>query len=119
MRAWHGLPLIAAIGLSMGGCSATAPVKVTLPNGQILRGSTTGELSGGRFEIAGSRTSCVGEYDALSLARVITLTGRCSDGRTAHVVARRDPGLQSGRGRIVFSNGEQGSFIFGPDAARF
>lgn len=43
----------------------------------------------------------------------LVLTGKCSDGKTGHIVVTRTPDLMSGSAIVRLSNGTRGQFVFG------
>jgi hypothetical protein len=105
--------------LLLCGCSVTQPVAVITKQGQILRGSTTADLSGGSFEATDGKLTCSGTYDPTTGSITLSVKVLCNDGRTGFAIVTRDRGLQSGSGRIRLSDGTEADFVFGPAAQAF
>jgi hypothetical protein len=103
---------------SIAGCvSITAPVLVSPKNGdEPLRGTVTVDLSGGKFGVANSKIQCSGEYPNALGERVVTITARCSDGRTgAGTAVRTAP--RGGSGTMRMSDGAEAIFAYGSEVA--
>jgi hypothetical protein len=109
------------------GLADSEPVLVVSANGQILRGTVSASLIGGRgrVEATDGKLTCAGDYNSdVAPSAALAIPIRCTDGRTG--VARRtfiavstnvDQGLgvvlNRGRGVIRMSDGEDASFAFG------
>lgn len=107
-----------AVTITIGGCSVTVPVAVIGDNGEIMRGSATGNMVGdSTFEAANERARCSGTYDARP-AETVSFALRCTDGRTGIGRAIRD-NPTSGSGTITMSDGTTARFMFGPSARGF
>ncbi len=111
-------PLV-TVAVMLTACDNTQPVVVIGLNGQTLKGTATGALSGGSFSVTDGRLTCSGHYDSWSLERTITMQAICSDGRKGIVVSTRDSSGISGHGTVTLTDGTQAQFIFGPAAANF
>jgi hypothetical protein len=105
--------------VALASCAITQPVAVISKNGQILRGTATGSLTGGSFEASDGKLTCSGSYDALSESITLNAKVTCNDGRTGFAIITRDRGLQSGSGRIRLSDGSEADFVFGAAARAF
>ena len=108
-----------AASLLIAACSITEPVVVIGANGQTLRGTATGALSGGSFSVTDGKLTCGGSYNSWSLEPTIQMPVLCSDGRKGIVIATRDSSGFSGHGRVRLTDGTEADFIFGPAAANF
>jgi clan AA aspartic protease (TIGR02281 family) len=93
--------------------SITVPVTVVMQGGDVFRGSSTATTTGGSFSVADGNDICAGNYDSTNTSRVLTSPVRCSDGRIGTVTANRDRDGRSGAGTVLFTNGDQGYFVFG------
>lgn len=100
------------------GCSASGPVAVIAPGGQVLRGMTTSSLAGGDFTVSAPGLSCTGQFDPAPGSRTVSITARCTDGRVGIGRALRDS-PQSGSGTITMNDGSEAKFVFGAAAAGF
>jgi hypothetical protein len=107
------LIILAYVGLCGCALSVTAPVVVTPKNGEEpLRGTVTATLAGGKFGIANSKIQCSGEYPNAAGERAVTVTTKCSDGRTGTGTAvRTAPG--GGSGTMRMSDGTEAIFAYG------
>lgn len=111
--------LAVVLAVSLAGCSVTEPVVVIGKNGQILRGTATADLSGGRFNVTDGKLTCAGSYDGYDTSTTISMPVHCNDGRKGMVIATRDAGGRSGSGRVRLDDGMDADFIFGPAAKSF
>ncbi|MGH6851231.1 MAG: hypothetical protein ACREDD_12430 [Methylocella sp.] len=100
-----------ACAFCLGGCAAgSVPLALIGQHGEILRGTRTVSLGGVSISVTNGKTTCSGSYGASGSTFPIL----CSDGRTG--IARfSDP--ESNGGKVRFSDGTEGDFIFG-DGAR-
>lgn len=103
----------------LGGCTNTQPVAVIMPSGHILRGTATGALSGGSFQVSDGKLTCSGSYDSLDMSPTITMPVLCNDGRKGFVVATRQPNGTDGFGKVTLNDGTEANFVFGRAAAAF
>lgn len=111
---------IALLSLStctLSACAITEPVEVITDQGEVLQGSATAALSGGRFSVSNGRLTCGGTYDALDTSPTIVIPASCSDGRTGTITAHREPNGTSGSGTISLSDGSRATFAFGQAVA--
>jgi len=109
--------MLAAI---LSSCAVTEPVVVIGPNGQTLRGTTTGRMNGdGSFSVTDERLTCSGNYNSLSTEPTINAKVLCSDGRKGIVISTRESSGLAGHGTVKLNDGSQWTFIFGSAAANF
>jgi hypothetical protein len=97
--------------------SVTVPLAVISEHGEILRGTNTSAISGGSFSVTNGKITCTGSYNAVTDSKPLTLPILCSDGRTGIAIATRDAQF-SGGGKVRFSDGSEGNFIYGDAASR-
>ncbi|WGJ15775.1 hypothetical protein QEV83_05815 [Methylocapsa sp. D3K7] len=97
--------------------SVTVPLAVISEHGEILRGTNTSALSGGSFSVTNGKITCTGSYNAVTDSKTLTVPILCSDGRTGIATATRDTQF-SGGGKVRFSDGSEGNFIYGDAASR-
>jgi hypothetical protein len=102
--------------VALAGCSVTQPLAVITKNGQILRGTTTADLSGGSFQASDGKLTCSGSYDPTTGSITLNVKVTCNDGRTGIAMVTRERGLQSGSGRVRLSDGSEADLVFGPAA---
>jgi len=102
-----------------GGCATavTVPVAVISQHGEIMRGTNTSALSGGSFSVTNGKITCSGSYNAVTDSKTLTIPILCTDGRTGIATAVRDTQF-SGGGKVRFSDGSEGNFIYGDAASR-
>jgi hypothetical protein len=101
----------------LAGCSVTEPIEGITSDGQVLQGTTTASMSGGRFTGTSDNLSCSGTYNPAESSRTISMPMKCNDGRTGVIVATRDPDGISGTGIAHLSDGTVARFAFGADIA--
>ena len=98
----------------------TEPVVVIGKNGQTLRGTATGRISGdGTFSVTDGQLTCGGNYNSLSTETTITMQVLCSDGRKGIVISTRESSGVAGHGTVKLNDGSDWTFIFGSAAANF
>jgi hypothetical protein len=112
-RAW-----VFILAIACSGCTVTEPVAVINQFGQTLRGTATTRLAHATFSVSDGFLTCSGSYMNLDLSPTISIPVTCSDGRKAIAIATLNNGGTSGSGIVRFSDGTQGTFIFGPGAAK-
>jgi hypothetical protein len=105
--------------LALVSCAITEPVVVIGNDGHTLKGTATGSLSGGHFNVSDGQLSCGGNYDSLSSSPTIEMHVLCSDGRKGIVISTREPSGAAGHGTVKLNDGSEWTFIFGPGAANF
>jgi hypothetical protein len=111
--------LFAVIAIACAACTETNPTDVS-QNRQIILPGTTAILSGGAFTLSSGTLTCNGDYDSLDMSRTISLPIQCSDGRRGIVSATRDTSSSPfGTGTVRLSDGNIGTFTFGPGARGF
>ena len=115
MRAFAASILLALLSA----CANTSPVVVIGKDGQTLKGTATGAMSGGSFNVTDGHLSCSGRYDSWSTYATITMQVLCSDGRKGIVISTRDPSGTAGHGTVKLNDGSEWTFVFGPTAANF
>jgi hypothetical protein len=103
----------------LSACAITEPVVVIGKDGQTLKGTATGAMSGGSFNVTDGHLRCGGSYDSWSTYATITMQVLCSDGRKGIVISTRDPSGTAGHGTVKLNDGSEWTFIFGPTAANF
>lgn len=108
------LSVIAAF-LACSGC-VTSPVAVVAPTGEVLKGSATGYLTGGTFEVTDGTLTCSGNYNPATGRPTVEVAVVCSDGRKGIGVADRGPDGLSGSGVINLNDGSVVRFIYGSAA---
>ena len=102
----------------LSACAVTEPVVVIGKNGQTLRGTTTGRISGdGTFSVTDGQLTCGGNYNSLSTEITINAKVLCSDGRKGIVISTRDSSGMAGHGTVKLNDGSEWTFIFGSAAA--
>jgi hypothetical protein len=116
-RIHAAISLCAALWL--GACSVTEPLVVIGQNGQILRGTTTGALTGGSFTASDGKLTCSGTYNSWDTSTTISMPVACSDGRKGIAIATRDNSGVAGSGTIRLTDGSTATFLFGPAANGF
>jgi hypothetical protein len=93
--------------------AVTVPVAVRAANGAVLTGTaTTSLISGGFFTAANARLRCDGQFGPSWGSPTVTITARCSDGRSGVAQAIREAGT-AGHGTLRMSDGSEANFIFG------
>jgi hypothetical protein len=116
----HRFWVAAACALLASGCAVTVPVAVIAPKGQILRGTATASMSGsGTFSVTDGKLTCAGSYNSLDMSPTITMAVLCDDGRKGIITASRNGDGLNGAGRVRLTDGTEGDFIFGSQAAAF
>ena len=93
----------------------TLPLIVVEASGHILSGTTTADIPGGHFSVTDGALSCSGTYDAVNRAPEISISARCSDGRTGNISVLRESET-SGHGTMILSDGTSAKFGFGSAA---
>jgi hypothetical protein len=111
--------LLCAASLALVSCAITEPVLVIGKDGQTLKGTATGSLSGGQFSVTDGKLTCGGSYDSMSSSPTIEMQVLCSDGRKGIVVSTREPSGAAGHGTVKLNDGSEWTFVFGPAAANF
>lgn len=116
---WKLLPLALAL-MALAGCSITKPVAVIAENGDILTGTTTVNISEGKFQVAGvmngTQTQCKGAYDPMDLAQTIRTPVTCDNGQVGIVTATRNGDGVDGFGTVEMQDGTKAEFIWGKGA---
>ena len=111
------------LGAILSACAVTAvtePVVVIGNNGQTLRGTATGRISGdGTFSVTDGQLTCGGNYNSLSTEVTINAQVLCSDGRKGIVISTRESSGVAGHGTVKLNDGSDWTFIFGSAAANF
>ena len=113
--------------IASGPGTVLGPVAVTMPDGEILRGTATSVLAApivlgqefataDDFAVRGGRLECRGRSDAELGNPAVSIMVACSDGRNGTGRAVRDSAV-SGSGRIRMNDGTEAGFLYG-DAAR-
>jgi hypothetical protein len=115
MRALTAITLLALLSA----CAITEPVVVIGKDGQTLKGTATGALSGGSFSVTDGHLTCRGNYDSMSTSASISMQVLCSDGRKGIVTSTREASGVAGHGTVKLNDGSEWTFIFGPAAANF
>lgn len=105
--------------LLLAGCTQTSSVAVISSNGEIMRGTATGSLSGGSFRVDGGGRTCSGSYDSFDQSLTISIPFNCSDGKKGIALVTRDPCMCSGSGRVRMQDGTEADFVFGKAAEAF
>jgi hypothetical protein len=96
--------------------SLSLPVIVVPKNGEeALRGTLTSRLEGGTFGVANNKIQCAGTYPNEPGEKTVTVTAKCSDGRTATGTAVKTA-ARAGSGTMKMSDGTEALFAYG-DAA--
>ena len=101
--------------LALGGCAGSVPVAVLTSRGGTLRGTVARAGLRTAFEVSNGRLSCSGIYPLVGDAKVVTVTLRCNDGRTGIALVTHQDAFNGG-GTVRFSDGTEGSFVFGDGA---
>lgn len=112
--------------IAPGPGTVLGPVAMTMPEGQILRGTATSVLArpialGGlgtadEFAVRGGMLECRGRSDAELGSPAVLVTLGCSDGRSgAGRVVRDNP--VSSSGRIRMNDGTEATFLYGEVAS--
>lgn len=114
-RSIYCLMLLAVLVLA--GCAIQETLVVLEPNGQILRGATTADFTGGHFSVTGDRMSCSGVYNPADNTPTVSIPAVCTDGRNGVATVTRAPGGLSGAGTFQLSDGEVARVAFGPAAS--
>jgi hypothetical protein len=112
--------LIGVLAAALSACAVTEPVVVIGKNGQTLRGTATGRISGdGTFSVTDGQLTCGGNYNSVSTETTITAQVLCSDGRKGIVISTRESSGVAGHGTVKLNDGSEWTFIFGSAAANF
>ncbi len=109
----------AALPLALCSCgSITVPAAVRMSSGEVLTGTTTASVEGGRFQVATPTGTvvCRGNYDAFDTRPTISAPVSCSDGRYGTITVTRAPDGRSGAGSVRLADGTSGSVAFGSEA---
>jgi hypothetical protein len=94
--------------LALAGCGSM-PFEVTLPDGQLLKGSATRNIHKGSYYAKNDRIACTGSYDPSMLGGDMDLRAHCSNGLKGSGIG------EAGRGRITMENGQTASFRYGDE----
>jgi hypothetical protein len=98
----------------------TEPVVVIGKDGQTLRGTATGRITGdGSFSVTDGQLTCSGNYNSMSREVTINAQVLCSDGRKGIVTSTRESSGMAGHGTVKLNDGSDWTFIFGSSAANF
>lgn len=91
------------------------PASATMDSGERFKGSTIASGTSGHFVVRSSRRSikCAGDYDLRDRRPTVTLSVKCSDGRTGEVFVTRSADLMSAWGKVKLSDGSTGRVIVG------
>lgn len=91
------------------------PLLAKMDSGETFKGSTIASHGNGRFSVKSSRRSvkCSGTYDLGDRRPTVTLSVKCSDGRTGQAVVTRAPDLMSAWGKVKLSDGSTGRLTVG------
>jgi hypothetical protein len=105
--------------LALTACgSVSQPITAISERGEIYRGTATASFTeGGSFILSRGDIRCSGSYDALSQSPTLSFPIVCTDGRKGLGTAIRETNGVSGSGTIRMSDGEDWTFVFGPNAA--
>jgi hypothetical protein len=115
MRALAAITLL----VLLSACAITEPVVVIGKDGQTLKGTATGSMGGGSFNVTDGHLSCGGSYDSWSTSATITMQVLCSDGRKGIVNSTREASGVAGHGTVRLNDGSEWTFVFGHAAANF
>ncbi|MGH6856775.1 MAG: hypothetical protein ACRECP_03790 [Methylocella sp.] len=115
------LPAMACAFCLCGCAAGSAPVALIGQHGEILRGTftypTTNIGGSGSMSVTSGKTTCSGSFYLPGSKEYKTSTTfpiLCSDSRTGIATAQFD----AGGGKVRFSDGTEGDFIFGEGARR-
>lgn len=91
------------------------PLSAKMDSGETFKGSTIASHGDGQFSVKSSRRSakCSGTYDLRDRRPTVTLSIKCSDGRTGQAVVTRAPDLMSAWGKVKLSDGSSGRLVVG------
>jgi hypothetical protein len=91
------------------------PLSAKMDSGETFKGHTRASHGDGQFSVKSSRRSakCSGTYDLRDRRPTVTLSIKCSDGRTGQAVVTRAPDLMSAWGKVKLSDGSSGRLVVG------
>lgn len=110
--------LIAGSAMLLAACAGTTvPVAMITENGHVFRGASKSS-SLRDFQVSDGRMTCSGSFPWASQEKVPqTVAITCSDGRTGIAIVNRET-VYDGGGTLRLSDGMEGTFVFGDQAAK-
>lgn len=109
--------LVVVLAMVSGCGPVIVPVAVIGARGEVLTGNAISTASSGTFEANNERLSCHGNYNPMSMDRVLSFAVVCSDGRQGFGTILRDSTLMAGRGKVRLADGEEAQVLLGQEAA--
>ncbi|MCX5513442.1 hypothetical protein C3941_23670 [Kaistia algarum] len=102
---------------SLFGCGTviTVPTIVKMPDGSVLRGTSSATMTVGQFSVTNAENTltCSGTYNPMDASHVITVPLSCSDGRTGTAKITRTLSGMAGSGTATMSDGTIANVAFG------